>query len=95
MSQRSDIELGYDEIEASAVELKAERERAIKANAEEAHRQRVFTHLLSGGLQCENSYCGAIEDVSKGPNPFAQEIYGDDTPTTECGECRHQSAMDI
>jgi hypothetical protein len=40
--------------------------------------------------------CGKVgDDVTYGPDPFAEEIAGDDTPVWECEECRYQSAMDI
>lgn len=40
--------------------------------------------------------CGKTgDDVTYGPDPYAEEIAGDPTPVWECEECRYQSAMDI
>ena len=39
--------------------------------------------------------CGCIDDLSFGPDPYAEEIGGNATPVWECGSCRYQSAMDI
>jgi len=41
--------------------------------------------------------CGELfdrEDIKYAPDPFAEEINGDDTPVWECDECRYQSYMD-
>jgi len=33
--------------------------------------------------------------VTWGPDPYAEEIAGDDTPVWECQKCRHESADEI
>jgi hypothetical protein len=40
--------------------------------------------------------CGR-DDVALyfGPDPFAEEIRGDDTPGWQCGDCYQESALDI
>lgn len=38
--------------------------------------------------------CGEM-GATYGPDPYAEEIGNDDTPVWECGDCRHESAMDI
>jgi len=38
--------------------------------------------------------CGDTE-ATFGPDPYAEEIGGDDAPVWECACCRYQSAMDI
>jgi len=43
--------------------------------------------------ECE--VCGTTEDVSFAPNPYQSDINGDDTEVWMCGNCRHESAMDI
>jgi hypothetical protein len=40
-------------------------------------------------------YCGTTEDVFFGPDPFAEEIYGNDTDVWECADCRYESALAI
>ena len=39
--------------------------------------------------------CGGTENLEYGPDPFAEEIGGNETPVWECSACRHESAMDI
>jgi hypothetical protein len=39
--------------------------------------------------------CGTTENLEYGPDPFAEEIHGDDTPVWECEACRYESARDI
>ena len=40
--------------------------------------------------------CGTVgDDVTFGPDPYAEEIGNDDTPVWECENCRHESAQDI
>jgi hypothetical protein len=39
--------------------------------------------------------CGTTTDVSLGPDPYASDVNNDDTPVWECGNCRHESAMDV
>jgi len=35
------------------------------------------------------------EDIEFSPDPYAEEINGDNTPVWECEDCRHESCMDI
>ena len=45
--------------------------------------------------RCE--HCGKEfpgEDLIHGPDPFASEVNGDDTPTVLCKECYRQSVWD-
>jgi hypothetical protein len=37
----------------------------------------------------------AAEEEAPAPNPFAWEIYGDDTPVVMCDDCREAAAWDI
>lgn len=37
----------------------------------------------------------AEEDLYYGPDPFAEEIYGDTTPVRQCNHCTTESALDI
>lgn len=39
--------------------------------------------------------CGGTTDLKYGPDPYAEEIGGNDTPVWECVSCRHERAMDI
>ena len=39
--------------------------------------------------------CGGTENLEWGPDPYAEEIRGDDTPVWECVHCREESARDI
>lgn len=39
--------------------------------------------------------CGGTADLAYGPDPYAEEIEGNDTPVWECASCRHDSAMEI
>jgi len=39
--------------------------------------------------------CGGTDELEYGPDPYAAEISGDDTPVWECRECHYQSGMDI
>lgn len=51
--------------------------------------------------ECEEFHCCICgkkvegEDAAPSPDPFDEEINGDDTPVVECSDCRYQSAMDI
>lgn len=49
-----------------------------------------------GQIQCDN--CGGFFDldcIRWGPDPFAEEIRGDDTPLWLCDDCYHESCMEI
>lgn len=35
------------------------------------------------------------DDIEYGPDPYDEDVGGDDTPVWECDDCRTQSAMDI
>lgn len=51
---------------------------------------------LAGQDQCE--YCGEYldrEELIYGPDPYAQEINGDETERVLCSSCYRQSAEDI
>jgi hypothetical protein len=39
--------------------------------------------------------CKTLQDVSFGPDPYAADIYDDQTPVWECGNCREASLGDI
>lgn len=39
--------------------------------------------------------CGETKECTWQPDPFAEEIRGDDTPHWQCADCAHESAMDI
>jgi hypothetical protein len=39
--------------------------------------------------------CGSVDDVTFDPDPYADEICGDDTPVWECASCRIQSSDDV
>ena len=40
--------------------------------------------------------CGKTgDDVTFDPRPYAEDMYGDDTPAWECELCRREGAMDI
>jgi len=39
--------------------------------------------------------CDTTENVTTAPCPFAEEIYGNETPVHLCEECRSQRAGDI
>ncbi len=41
------------------------------------------------------SRCGSREDVTFEADPFASDMYGDQTPVWMCRECRAQRAADI
>jgi hypothetical protein len=46
--------------------------------------------------QCESCFEYFLKkDLHFGPDPFASEIYGDNTPTILCKKCYHESCMDI
>lgn len=38
--------------------------------------------------------CGSLS-ASFGPDPYNSDVNDDDTPVWLCGECRHESAMDV
>lgn len=37
--------------------------------------------------------CGSKTELEFGPDPYAEDIGGDDTPVWECSECRENSAL--
>jgi len=39
--------------------------------------------------------CGTTENLEYGPDPYAEDVNGDDTAVWECFSCRQQSADDI
>jgi hypothetical protein len=39
--------------------------------------------------------CGTTENLSYGPDPYAEEIHGDYTDVWECDSCREASAEEI
>lgn len=39
--------------------------------------------------------CGEDKELFYGPDPYAQELYDDETPVWQCSDCAHESAMDI
>lgn len=43
--------------------------------------------------ECE--VCGEVVECTYGPDPFAYDIHGDDTPVWECDQCRYESGRDI
>lgn len=47
-----------------------------------------------GGDGCD--YCGVrCGPGDCGPDSYASDLVGDDTPVLKCRACRHESAMDI
>jgi hypothetical protein len=40
-------------------------------------------------------HCGTTANLEFGPDPYAMEIHGDETPVWECYYCRYESAMDV
>ena len=49
-------------------------------------------------VMAECPRCGQMVDVEElipAPDPYASEIYDDDTPVVACAECRYQRAMAI
>lgn len=40
-------------------------------------------------------YTGCTNEATFGPDPYAQDIYDDDTPVWMCADCRDDSAMEI
>ena len=45
-------------------------------------------------LKCE--FCGQRKpDTTVGPDPYAQDVMGDETPHKICASCSYNSAMDI
>lgn len=56
-----------------------------------------FSEISQEGRVCHK--CGAESTpenpITWGPDPFAEEIDGDDTPIWECKNCRDESADDI
>jgi hypothetical protein len=56
----------------------------------------------NGVPMCDNSNfkkccsCGKVgDDVTYEPDPFYDEIFGNDTPVWECADCRYESTMEI
>lgn len=47
------------------------------------------------GSEDECCSCGTNVDVEFGPDPYAEDVYGDYTPVWECRICREISADDI
>jgi hypothetical protein len=45
--------------------------------------------------KCQNEFCDSKSEVTFAPDPFDEEINGNDTPVWECQDCREQSADDI
>jgi hypothetical protein len=43
--------------------------------------------------KCES--CGYQKDCTYGPDPFAEEIYGDSNPMWQCTDCHNNSCDDI
>lgn len=39
--------------------------------------------------------CGKKEDVTFDADPYASELYDDETPVWLCGDCRHERAMGV
>lgn len=55
-----------------------------------------FCEICDETPECCVDYGNACEgEVTFGPDPFQEEIHGDDTPVWMCEEHRYQSAMDI
>ena len=62
-----------------------------------------YSGEVTGGRRnmCENEEhkcCGSGkvgDDVIYGPDPYAEDVVGDDTPVWECEKCRYDSAQDI
>lgn len=55
-------------------------------------------HRKTARLKGRCRSCGAElegEDAVPSPDPYAEEICGDDTPVVECDSCRRESARDI
>ena len=48
-------------------------------------------------MKCEDCGCSNTKEnpVTKGPDPFNDEINDDDTEVWECENCRSESALDI
>ncbi len=49
-----------------------------------------------GKVQCER--CGKMvepKDIVVGPDPFAHEIYNDNTIVKQCGNCNYDSYMSV
>ena len=45
---------------------------------------------------CEGSPCETPESpVTVGPDPYAMEIHGDETPVKFCVECRRKRALEV
>ena len=44
-------------------------------------------------VKCKS--CGTTKDVIFGRDLYMSELYGDDTEVWMCGNCRHESEMDI
>ena len=40
-------------------------------------------------------WSGCLGEITYGPDPYAEEIHGDDTPVWKCAEHRCESARDI
>lgn len=56
--------------------------------------QREVINLANAHLTCED--CGISDDrVITAPCPYAQDIYGDETPRDLCGTCHDARAEDI
>lgn len=58
---------------------------------------RQIMRTLADQRLCEG-YCGTLHsesEMSYGPDPYADEILGDNTPIWLCRECWNQSENDV
>lgn len=67
----------------------------LNGNAEDQNQDTISNlgHSITDEDKCES--CGMTDNVTFAPDPYDEDINGDDTPVHLCENCREERAADI
>jgi hypothetical protein len=81
-------------VDSTGVTRYAMRMTGMKSEPPEDRERELIVLALSG--KCSNRHCPYPDSrVTIGPDPYASEIRGDDTPVALCADCRADRAQEV